>query len=77
MFINMGSKHIFVTIIIIIVLQEVSVCVGSSDQWLCVARLPLSYTEASFSTLVSGRLPLSYTEASFSTLVSGRQSSLS
>ena len=34
--------------------KEVSVCVGSSDQWLCVARLPLSMTDAELVSLASG-----------------------
>ena len=29
-------------------------CVGSSDQWLCVARLPLSMTDAELVSLASG-----------------------
>ena len=28
--------------------KEVSVCVGSSDQWLCLAKLPLDYTDKEF-----------------------------
>ena len=28
--------------------KEVSVCVGNSDGWLCVAKLPLSYSEEDF-----------------------------
>ena len=31
--------------------KEVSVCVGSSEGWLCVAKLPLSYTDEEFSNL--------------------------
>jgi len=34
--------------------KEVSVCVGSSDQWVCVARLPLDLSDSEFTTLVSG-----------------------
>jgi len=34
--------------------KEVSVCVGSSDQWVCVARLPLDLSDQEFTTLVSG-----------------------
>ena len=33
--------------------KEVSVCVGSSDGWLCVAKLPLSYTDEEFFNLAS------------------------
>ena len=33
--------------------KEVSVMVGPSDSWLCVARLPLSITEDQFQGLVS------------------------
>lgn len=42
--------------------KEVSVCVGSSDQWLCIARLPLDYTEDEFTSLVSsyGRVKASF-----------------
>lgn len=28
--------------------KEVSVCVGSSDGWLCLAKLPLDFTEEQF-----------------------------
>ena len=35
------------------ILAQVSVCVGSSDQWLCVARLPPSLTEEAFLNLAS------------------------
>ncbi len=31
--------------------KEVSVCVGNSDGWLCVAKLPLSFTEEEFAQL--------------------------
>lgn len=31
--------------------KEVSVCVGNSDGWLCVARLPLEYDDARFQEL--------------------------
>jgi hypothetical protein len=31
--------------------KEVSVCVGNSDGWLCVAKLPLEYTEHQFAML--------------------------
>jgi len=34
--------------------KEVSVCVGSSDQWVCIARLPLDLSDQEFTTLVSG-----------------------
>ena len=34
--------------------KEVSVCVGASDGWLCVAKMPLSLTEDEFVRLVSG-----------------------
>jgi hypothetical protein len=34
--------------------KEVSVCVGSSDQWVCIARLPLDLSDPEFTTLVSG-----------------------
>jgi len=30
------------------------VCVGSSDQWVCIARLPLDFSDQEFTTLVSG-----------------------
>ena len=33
--------------------KEVSVCVGNSDGWLCVAKLPLSYTDEEFFNLAS------------------------
>ena len=29
-------------------------CVGSSDQWVCIARLPLDLSDQEFTTLVSG-----------------------
>ena len=28
--------------------KEVSVCIGNSDGWLCVAKLPLTYTDEEF-----------------------------
>ena len=31
--------------------KEVSVCVGNSDGWLCVAKLPLTYTDDDFVNL--------------------------
>jgi hypothetical protein len=31
----------------------VSICVGNSDGWLCVAKLPLDYTEEEFHNLAS------------------------
>ena len=31
--------------------KEVSVCVGNSEGWLCVAKLPLDYTEHQFAML--------------------------
>ena len=31
--------------------KDVSVCVGSSDGWLCVAKLPLDYTDLNFAML--------------------------
>ena len=31
--------------------KEVSVCVGSSDGWLCVAKLPLNYSDDDFVNL--------------------------
>lgn len=31
--------------------KEVSVCIGSSDGWLCVAKLPLDYTDDQFMQL--------------------------
>ena len=31
--------------------KEVSVCVGSSDGWLCVAKLPLGYSDEQFVAL--------------------------
>jgi len=34
--------------------KEVSVCVGSSDQWVCIARLPLDLSDQEFTSLVSG-----------------------
>ena len=42
--------------------KEVSVCVGSSDQWLCIARLPLEFSEDEFTSLVSnyGRVKASF-----------------
>ena len=33
--------------------KEVSVCVGNSDGWLCVAKLPLTYTDEEFFNLAS------------------------
>ena len=34
--------------------KEVSVCVGSSDGWLCVAKLPPNLTDAEFAQLAGG-----------------------
>ena len=34
--------------------KEVSVCVGASDGWLCVAKMPLSLTEDEFLRLAAG-----------------------
>ena len=31
--------------------KDVNVCVGSSDGWLCVAKLPLDYTDHQFAML--------------------------
>jgi len=33
--------------------KEVSVCVGSSDQWVCIARLPLNLSDDQFQSLVA------------------------
>lgn len=33
--------------------KEVSVCVGNSDGWLCVAKLPMSYTDEEFFNLAA------------------------
>jgi hypothetical protein len=35
------------------ILLQVSVCVGNSDGWLCVAKLPLDYSEDEFHNLAS------------------------
>jgi hypothetical protein len=36
-----------------LILLQVSVCVGNSDGWLCVAKLPLDYSEDEFHNLAS------------------------
>ncbi len=33
--------------------KEVSVCVGASEGWLCVAKLPLDYTDEQFERLAA------------------------
>ena len=49
--------------------KEVSVCVGSSDGWLCVAKLPLDYTDDQFLALAGayGRVREAFLMASETT----------
>ena len=47
------NRYIIVKCLTIWISFQVSVCVGSSDQWLCVARLPPSLSEEAFVNLAS------------------------
>jgi len=42
--------------------KEVNLCLGTSDKWLCVARLPLNYTEEQLTSLMApyGRIKHSF-----------------
>ena len=44
---------VFVFVLDWYISSQVSVCVGSSDQWLCVARLPPNLSEEAFLKLAS------------------------